>query len=501
MIKPAFIFTDRAVLQHGKEVIIWGECSSASLYVSFNGSSVSAKVENGRFEATLPPMKPNTRGELRFTSADGETLTLRDIVTGEVWIAGGQSNMEHPTFCTHYGENALTDCDDIRFFTVPRRTCFSGETHGFHFIEKKACDAPWETCTRETALEFTAVGYFFAAKLYKELRMPIGVISCNWGATKVENWTDEAHLAASPLACRALEHDRSLPEKDDPAVLAEHIEYQAKMKEFCNANNARARVENEGVDAFLRNCGPKFAASEAANYSRRASVLRHSMLERITPYTLRGVIWYQGESNTSPVTDARDQYKALFNAMTSDWREAFRAPSLPFYTVQISAYVYANPASPVREAQWQLMEENANIYTVLSYDIGEKDNIHPAKKQIIGERLADAALTNEYGITHAWRSPIPLSVERSGDSFIITYNDDISLCHTGERALGIYVRYSGGDDFEAEAILDKNKITVKLPKDNGKQVALIEHAQRNFSICNIYTSENVPIAPFSLKLN
>ncbi len=500
MIKPAFIFTDHAVLQHGRDTVIWGECSSEALTVKFNEISVFATVESGRFEAILPPMEPCTRGELCFISADGETLTLCDIAVGEVWLAGGQSNMEHPTFCTHYDKSALADCDDIRFFTVPRRTCYEGETYGFHFIEKMAEDAPWERCTKETAMEFTAVGYFFAARLYNELKMPIGMISCNWGATKVENWTDEACLAASPLARRALEYDGALQGKDQPSVLAEHIEYQAKIKEFCLANDARARVRAEGVDAFLRDCGPKFAASEAAAYYRRACVLRHSMLERVIPYTMRGVIWFQGESNTNSMPDAKEHYKALFGAMTADWRESFRAPTLPFYTVQLSAYRFANPAKPVRDAQWELMDEDDNVYTILSYDIGETDNIHPAKKQIVGERLADAALTNEYGITHPWRSPMPLSIERSDNGFIITYNNDVSLCHTGDIASGIYVRYSDGNDAEAEAILDKNKITVKLPENDGRKAAAIEHAQRNFSVSNIYTKENVPIAPFTFSV-
>lgn len=141
MIKPAFLFTDHAVLQCGRPVPIWGACDCRTMIVNFAGNSVVATVQDGHFTATLPAMPAGTRSELRFVS-ESENLILRDVVVGEVWLAGGQSNMEHPTFCTLYDEGALQDNSDLRLFTVPRRTCYEGETYGFHFEEKKAEDTP-----------------------------------------------------------------------------------------------------------------------------------------------------------------------------------------------------------------------------------------------------------------------------------------------------------------------------------------------------------------------
>ncbi len=506
MIRPSFLFTDHAVLQRDREVRIFGECTSNKLEIIFNDISVAASVKDGKFEAVLPPMPACTCGELKFVSCD-EELTLHDIAVGEVWLAGGQSNMEHPTFCTKYDENAIYDCADIRLFAVPRRTCYEGETWGYHFIETEACDRPWETFTKERAMEFSAVATFFAAKLYSELKIPVGIISCNWGATKVECWTAEEYLLRSPLSSVGLEHDKTLPSKDEPEVIAEHAAYQAKMKEFCGGFDGKWLQKFYTVDKYLRLGGPSFGndLSEAASYYRRPSILRHSMLARVIPYTLRGVIWYQGESDSRlPAPDKKDAYKALFSAMVSDWRDSFKNQSLPFYTVQISGHSYGNDGGtlvvPVRDAQWELMDELDNCYTVISMDVGESDNIHPAKKQPIGERLAFAALNNEYGIEKPWLSPMPTSCKVDGNSALLTFDDACELSFIGRSPRGIFVTYSDGSRLEAPISIDKNTICVTIPRHNDDTPVSLYYGKCNFCVCNIYAEENLPVAPFEYKL-
>ncbi len=504
MITPAFIFTDRAVLQSDREVKIWGECTHDKLEIKFNETTVAATVKDGKFEAVLPPMPACTRGELKFVSCD-EELTLHDIAVGEVWLAGGQSNMEHPTFCTKYDESSIYDCADIRLFTVPRLTCYEGETWGYHFIETEACDRPWETFTKERAMEFSAVATFFAAKLYSELKIPVGIISCNWGATKVECWTEEEYLLASPLSSLGLEHDKTMPPKDAPEVIAEHAAYQAEMKEFCKKFDGRWTHRKFGVEKYLKLGGPSnILCSEAASYYRRPCVLRRSMLARVTPYTLRGVIWYQGESDRNGLPNAKDIYKALFRAMTADWRDAFCNASLPFYTVQVSAHSYGlNEGTSIvyiRDAQWELMDELDNCYTVISMDVGESDNIHPAKKQPIGERLANAALTNEYGIKRPWLSPMPLSCEVDCNTAKLTFADDISLFHTGKTPNGIFIKYSDGSRLEAQASIEKNIILAAIPRHNDDTPVSLYYGRCNFCVCNIYADENLPVAPFGFEI-
>ncbi len=503
MIKPAFIFTDHAVLQRERPVPVWGECDGASLVVSFAGNSVPATVKDGRFEATLPAMQAGTRGELRFVSGT-ETLTLTDIAVGEVWLAGGQSNMEHPTFCTEYDESLVGNDPDLRFFTVPRRTCYAGETWGFHFIELEAKDTPWQPCTTDAALRFTAIGYFFAARLRRELHIPVGVISCNWGATMVENWTAERYLAASPLTRRALEHDATLPAMDDPAVLATHTAYQAAMREASQTYDAMALVRENGVHHFLRHCGYGLTQGEADNYSRRPCVLRNSMLARVTPYALRGVIWHQGESNgRADYPDCKDWYKALFHAMMADWREAFRTPALPFYTVQLAAYNLDGAEREtwvgVKSAQEELMKEGCGCYMVVSYDLGEPDNIHPAKKQQMGERLADAALCEEYGIEKPWRSPTLSACVRQGDRVTLTFRDATRLStRGGEIPAGVFLYREDGSSYEVSCTLSGNTVSFAIPA--GESAVAVGYGQRNYSVANIQNEVNLPLTPFRAGL-
>ncbi|MBQ8351913.1 MAG: hypothetical protein IJY20_07725 [Clostridia bacterium] len=502
MIKPAFIFTDHAVLQRGKPVPVWGECDCDSLIVSFAGNSVPAEVRDGRFEATLPAMQAGTRGELRFVS-DSETLALSDVVVGEVWLAGGQSNMEHPVFCTEYDASLVADDPDLRLFTVPRRTCYTGETWGFHFEEMQAEETPWQPCTKDSALSFTAIGYFFAVRLRKELHVPVGIVSCNWGATLVENWTSERYLAADPLTRRALAHDAALPAKDAPAVLAEHAAYQAAMKEFCLSYNAKALVEEQGVHHYLRHCGPNIPCSEAAALYRRPGVLRESMLARVTPYALRGVIWHQGESNgRADYPDCKEWYKALFHAMMADWREAFRAPELPFYLVQLAGCNLDGAQKetwvPVRTAQEELGRE-PGCRTVISYDLSEADNIHPAQKQKMGERLADAALDGEYSIEKPWQSPTLAGCVKQGDTVTLTFANATRLVADADQVpAGLFLYREDGTSYEVSCRPEGNTIRFIIPE--GDSAVAVGYGRRNYSRANMLNERNLPVTPFYVGL-
>ena len=502
MIRPSFIFTDHAVLQAGRPVPVWGECDCPSLIVSFAGNSVPATVKGGRFEATLPAMQAGTRGELRFVCG-ADALTLSDVAVGEVWLAGGQSNMEHPVFCTEYEADALRADPDLRLFTVPRRTCYEGETWGFHFEEMQAKDTPWQVCTEETAASFTAIGYFFAARLRRELHVPVGIISCNWGATLVECWTSERYLAADARTRRALEHDAALPAKSDPAVVEAHAAYQAAMREFCLSYNAKGLVKENGVPHYLRHCGPSIPCAEEAGYYRRPAVLRESMLARITPYALRGVIWHQGESNgRADYPDCKEWYKALFHAMMADWREAFRTPALPFYLVQIAGCNLDGAEKetwvPVRTAQEELGREEG-CRTVISYDLSEPDNIHPAHKQEMGERLADAALDGEYGVEKAWRSPTLATCVKQGETVTLTFQDAVRLsAKAGQVPAGVFLYREDGTSYEGSCKLAGNTACFTVPA--GETAVAVGYGRRNYSHANIQNEKNLPVTPFYVGL-
>lgn len=503
MLKPAFIFTDNAILQCDMPVSVWGESDAESVTVSFNGKSATASVKDGKFLCILPKMAANIRGELKFETAT-ESVTLTNVITGEVWLASGQSNMEHPTFCTEYDEKDLADDADIRLFTVPRLTFYKGDTYGFHFESLHSVDAPWKICTADEALHFTAIGYFFAHKLRQDLNVPIGIISCNWGATPVETWTREEYLLRDPLARRATDKKRAeIDEAGLDNLIARYTEYQAALKDFCKTYDALAITREKGVAWFLRHAGegqPPLPMD--ISFYRFPSALRENMLERIVPYTFRGVIWHQGESNTSTETDSKEHYMAIYRAMMADWRNAFNNPDLPFYLVQIAGVGWHGDGADywqgVRDAQEELSKIEKNVYMTVSYDLGEPDNIHPAKKQPMGERLAAAAIANTYGKDTVWKCPTLLSAETDGSKIRLKCAD-VAEWHTldGKEIEGFYIVNRDGARVKVKANADASDIILSIP--DGEITAAIEYSRLNYSYTNLWNEHNLPLTPFKFK--
>ena len=505
MIKPAFIFTDHAILQCRRPVFIWGESDAEAVKVSFDSFSVTATVENGKFICELPCMEPNLRGELIF-ECDEERVVCSDVVTGEVWLAGGQSNMEHPTFCTEYDEKDLVDDADIRLFTVPRLTFYKGDTYGFHFECLHSVDTPWKTCTVDEALHFTAIGYFFAHKLKQNLDIPIGIISCNWGATPVESWTSEEYLLRDPLARRAWDKKQAEIESAGglDKLIARYTDYQSKLKEFCLSYDAPAITRDMGVEWYLRHAGqgqPPLPMEIA--FYRFPTSLRENMLERIVPYSFRGVIWHQGESNTSAEVDSKEHYLALYRAMMADWRDAFNNPEMPFYLVQIAGVARGGEGADywigVRDAQKALMDEEKNVYMTVSYDLSEPDNIHPAKKQPMGERLAAAAIANTYGQTIVWKCPEALSASLEGNTVRINCTD-VSVWHTldGKEIEGFYIVNKAGIRVKVGAKADGSDIILSIP--DGESADAVEYSRLNYSYTNLWNELDLPLTPFKITL-
>ena len=499
MIKPAFIFTDHAILQCDRPICVWGECDEDCVTTSFAGQSVSTRVEDGKFKCYLPSMPACTSGELVFES-ESDKIVLSDVVVGEVWVAGGQSNMEHPTFCTEYDKKRLYEDANIRLFTVPRLSFYKGDTYGFHFVSLHSVDTPWKTCTVDEALNFTAIGYFFARKLRDGLNVPVGIISCNWGATPAEAWTSEKYLLKDPLARRLTDTTNAIIEKEGlENLISRYEKYQSELKEFVLSYDAASIVEEKGVHYFLRHAGVGIPAlPQDISFFRYPSALRENMLARIVPYSIRGVIWHQGEANTSLEADSREHYKAVFHALEADWREAFENPSLPFYTVQLAGVVRNGPDADywkgVRDAQEELAKEE-NCYMVVSYDLSEPDNIHPAKKQPMGERLAAAALDCTYSIPTEWRSPTVEDVTTDGREIVLHISNNSKLVsNDGGELQGFFVLDKDSVRHKAEAHAENG--TVRISCSECDDIYAVEYGRLNYSYSNIVNEKGLSLTPF-----
>lgn len=403
MITPAHIFTDHAVLQAGRVVPVWGETDSPALSVSFGDHTVAATVEGGHFRATLPPMAAGTRGDLCFCAA-GEEYTLTDVAVGEVLFLCGQSNMKSPVFCTEYDDADLVDDADLRFFTVMRRPRNEKDLYEWQFDGVRVADTPWRPCTRDEAIRFSAIGYHVARRLRRELGVPVGVIDCSLGGTRIEGWLSPEAIGGDPVAMQGIEHWKFFLGKqyNEEEYLAKYDAWQDKMSAFiAPRRDALAFVRERGLSYFLSHLDPADFGQVGGTYHTFAPfTYRREMLSRVLPYAVRAVLWYQGESNTVyPQIEHCESYRHLFHALVREWRADFKNPDLPFFTVRLADY--GDPVSPawreVQRAQTELGREERLVYTVSADGCGEADNIHPIRKKPIAERLGAALLHECYG--------------------------------------------------------------------------------------------------------
>ena len=352
----AGVFSDHMVLQQQTDAPVWGT-SAPGAPVTVKASwrdQVSETVANqqGKWRTTLKTPAAGGPFEIEVQSGE-ESRVLKDVLCGEVWICSGQSNMQWKM--RGFGVEHFKE--DVEKANHPKiRLCQVDQVLALE--PQQDVDARWSVCTPATALQFSAVAYFFGDKLHRELDVPIGLISTNWGGSSVEAWMGKQTL------------ENQFPE------------FNPKLSSYPKL------IETHGA-SFSNAKKPK------GLNQRFPSVLYNEMIHPLVPFSIGGVIWYQGESNV----ERPGQYSALFPAMIKSWREEWNQGDFPFYFVQIAPFEYRRNLLPVallREAQTRALEL-PNTGMVVTMDIGDPTNIHPKQKKPVGERLALQALAKTYG--------------------------------------------------------------------------------------------------------
>ncbi len=350
---PALV-GDHMVVQRNVPVPVWGWAAPGEqVTVSFRGQRyLATPATTGRWQVTLPAMPAG--GPYAMTIQGQNTLLLQDILVGDVWLAAGQSNMElplrdknapapgaYPLPLNAEQEVAGANFPQIRQFTVKKVVAYQPQTENEGY--------GWQVCSPATAGSFSAVGYFFARHLHQHYQVPIGLLSSPWGGTPAEAWVSPEALGQLP---------------DFGALVASLA-------------------------------APVTPAPDAQN---TPTVLYNGMIAPLLPYALKGVIWYQGESNVGRAA----QYRALFPTLIRDWRTRFAQPELPFLFVQLANFTKEVPLpaesdwAELREAQAQALALPRTGMAV-AIDVGEGADIHPADKQDVGYRLALVARQVAYG--------------------------------------------------------------------------------------------------------
>ena len=477
---PAPLFTDNAVLQRDKPVPVWGKADAGEkISVTFAGQTVSTVADaSGRWSVTLAAL-PASAAPAELVIKGNNTITLANIVVGEVWLASGQSNMEFVVKNTY---DAAIDVPASANFPLIRHIQ----------IQKKVSDAPittaagkWQVAAADTTGGFTAVGYFFALDLYQVLHVPIGIVHSSWGGTPVESWIDTDAYKTVP-AESAKVHERW------NKALAEYPDKKAAF----DANIAALKAEEAAAKAanqpFTKKIPASWSGPQGPGHPNTPSGLYNGMINPLVPYALRGAIWYQGESNAGRASE----YHALFSAMITGWRKNFGQGDFPFYWVQLANFQSPTDTSWafLREAQTQTLALPATGQAVI-VDLGNVRDIHPRDKRDVGRRLARLALARTYGEKIADSGPVFAKAERDGAGFRVSFTSTDRGLLAPQNTLGGFELAGADKVFKpADAKIEKDTVLVTSP-DVPDPVA-VRYAWRNAPLAGLFNGEGLPAAPF-----
>jgi sialate O-acetylesterase len=474
---PALV-SDGMVLQQGVKVNVWGWADPGErVTVTFRDQKVNGvSNSDGQWLVKLDPLSPG--GPFTLIVSGKNTITLHDVLVGEVWVCSGQSNMAMPVsgVTNFQDEVARADYPTMRLFTVEQGVA-----------EKPQRDVKgyWVPARPQTVNDFSAVGYFFGRDVLRVLNVPVGLIHSSWGGTMAEAWTSRETLQSDPDYKSILDAGVKLL-SPYPKLFQD---YDAQFAQWRQASD---QAESEGR--------PVHAAPPIPNDPRRSSNrpsgLFNAMIMPLTNYAIRGVIWYQGESNS----DRPIQYRKLFPAMIRDWRRVWNEGDFPFLFVQLANWGIQLPHlnwPELREAQSMTLSLPKTGMAV-TIDIGDGSDIHPKNKQEVGHRLALAAQAIAYGRDVMYSGPIYESMTVEGDKVRLHFKHVYSGLAAKNWPSPIINGFEiAGDDHKfvtADASIDNDTIVVH--SDKVAHPVAARYAWAMNPGCDLYNRMGLPASPF-----
>lgn len=471
-------FQDHAVLQRDKPLPVWGRADPGErVTVEFKGQRVGTVAgPDGRWIVYLEPVAVSVEpAELTVTGKN--TVTIRDVLVGEVWLASGQSNMEWSVAKSADAgrEIAAANFPLIREFNVARTS--SQEP-------ADTATGAWRRCTPETVGGFSAVAYFFARNLHRRLGVPVGILNSTWGGTAIEVWMDtftlQSTAAWTGINARWQEGLAEFEERkiNHPLEMAAWREAEEK---------ARAGKTPNPLPWPRPPVGPGTPYAPAG--------LFNGMIAPLQPYALRGALWYQGESNWARPAD----YAELFPAMIRAWRAQWNQGDFPFYFVQLANYTVPNDPSErgwawLREAQTAALTLPATGM-VVTLDIGDPKDIHPVNKQEVGRRLALHARTQVYDLPGDANGPVFASAQREGKSLRVRFTH-VADGLTAEKKPPQALEIAGADRrfYPATGRIEHATLLVSAPE--VPEPVAVRYAWNNNPEANLFNGNGLPAAPF-----
>lgn len=432
----AFVFGDDMVLQRDRVAPVWGTAATGDVItVRFGMSAVTAVTDsNGIWLARLPEMQASEtpRVLVAQSRAMGTRVAVSNVLVGEVWLASGESNMECPLRLTQSGEREIGLAIDpqLRFFEVARQTN-SGPVRDVL--------ASWKICCPTNAADFAAVPYYFARYLRRDLRVPVGILRSTWGGTPLRAWAPQGALDAVPAL------DRTEKGKDEETL-------------------------------------PKYVGPAAPG------VLYRNMIEPLCPFAIRGVIWYQGESDSGSWAG----YASAFGRLIGGWRAAW-GYDFPFIFTQIAPFKGATPW--LREEQVKVLRSVPGTAMVVTVDVGDGPKEHPRRKAPVGMRLDRAALALAYGRKLEYSGPLYESLSVEGERAVVRFT------HVGEGLLSadgdlMGFEIAGEDRVFKAAKASIEGATVVVTSPEVRKPKAVRYGWHAMPKCNLMNRDGFPASPF-----
>lgn len=469
------ILSSHMVLQRDQPIHLWGWTTpGSSIQITFAATHAAAQADSlGRWSLFLPAQPASAKPASITLEGDGNRVVLEDVLIGDLWLASGQSNMEMPlrgfnptTQVDHGVETAAAAHDPhLRLLLLP---------HVSASQPLEDTPATWQTSSPETAREFSAVAFFFAEALRASQKVPIGVIDSTWGGTPAEAWVSAPTLAAD-------------------ASLLPVFQAYARFTESLTQLPALREIERrEDQQAAASGSRPPSHPYHPDPVSWQPSGLFNAMIAPLTPLPIRGVLWYQGESNAS--LERAPIYAHLFATLIEDWRTQWHQGAFPFLYAQISSY-RGSPTDAwgvLRDAQRRALALR-NTGMAVTLDIGDPTNIHPADKQTVAARLAGLAEDLSYAPHPSAHSPAFLRADPEGPAIRLRFDQPHLVCRVGCQGFEV----AGADHRFVPAQARPEPGSILVQADAVPHPVFVRYAWPNVPIASLFSQSGLPVSTFT----
>ncbi|MFC1734546.1 sialate O-acetylesterase [Candidatus Hydrogenedentota bacterium] len=470
-VTPHALFSDGMVLQCGIEAPVWGRADPGEkIVVRFGAQRIETVADSqGEWSVKLSPMK--TRGPSSMVISGKNTVEINNILIGEVWVCGGQSNMQFTLKKCDGGEEAVANSanNNLRLFKVPP----VGSEKPL-----KNVDAQWEICGPEVVADFSGVGYFFGKELGEALDVPIGLIQACKGGTAAELWTSMDALSANPALKPMV--DKFLDAWKNQKTSKK--EYDQALTRF-----VKAREEAKATG--------KPMPQRPGNPLVKLSHLYNGTIAPLQPYGIRGAIWYQGEANASSTKRAQ-QYREIFPTMIRNWRDDWGQGNFPFLFVQLPGFKAPAPRDwPVaRESQASALSL-PNTGMAVAIDLGDPNDIHPTNKKPVGQRLSLVARAKVYREEIEYSGPRYREMRITDGKIEITFEHVAGgLVVKGDELRGFEIAGDDGKFAPATASIEGGSVVVSNSDVSSPKA--VRYAWAAVPKCNLYNKAGLSAAPF-----